>query len=360
MSGGGWPPPSACASCRRGARTPWRAGSPSASGRRRPRRPEPGGRLAAPVGHLLRLPRRRAAHAVRLSPRPAARLLDRGLPAAAVAAGGDAGAGARYAGGIGEAHASPGADGHRVHDPDALPRRVAVPAARLLGGRHPVVAEPALRGSGGSRLDRRHDRLAGADRRRDPRRRSARARPRRLYRDLRAGRPAPGGRARVAPGRSRARRRAAHAGGGRTPRGLPHLLAQDRVSGRSGWPLDRGRDDRARPAHRSGALPGGAVSGAELFDTHTHLHFPEFADDLPAVLARARAAGVTRLVTIGTDVETSAAAIALAGREPGVWASVGIHPHDAEAADETAFAEIERLARAPRVVAIGEIGLDFF
>jgi len=102
------------------------------------------------------------------------------------------------------------------------------------------------------------------------------------------------------------------------------------------------------------------VSGAELFDTHTHLHFPEFADDLPAVLARARAAGVTRLVTIGTDVETSAAAIALAGREPGVWASVGIHPHDAEAADETAFAEIERLARAPRVVAIGEIGLDFF
>ena len=102
------------------------------------------------------------------------------------------------------------------------------------------------------------------------------------------------------------------------------------------------------------------MSGAELFDTHTHLHFPEFADDLPAVLARARAAGVTRLVTIGTDVETSAAAIALAGREPGVWASVGIHPHDAEAADETAFAEIERLARAPRVVAIGEIGLDFF
>jgi TatD DNase family protein len=102
------------------------------------------------------------------------------------------------------------------------------------------------------------------------------------------------------------------------------------------------------------------VSAPELFDTHAHLHFPEFAGDLPAVLARARAAGVRRLLTIGTDVETTAAAIALAGREEGVWASAGIHPHDAAAADEAAFAEIERLAGAPGVVAIGEIGLDFF
>ena len=102
------------------------------------------------------------------------------------------------------------------------------------------------------------------------------------------------------------------------------------------------------------------ASAPELFDTHAHLHFPEFADDLPAVLERARAAGVRRLVTIGTDVATSAAALALAGREPGVWATAGIHPHDAAEADETAFAEIERLAADPRVVAIGEIGLDFF
>jgi TatD DNase family protein len=102
------------------------------------------------------------------------------------------------------------------------------------------------------------------------------------------------------------------------------------------------------------------VSAPELFDTHAHLHFPDFADDLPAVLERARAAGVTRLLTIGTDVPTSTAAIALAEREPGVWASVGIHPHDAAEADEAAFAEIERLAAAPRVVAVGEVGLDFF
>jgi TatD DNase family protein len=98
----------------------------------------------------------------------------------------------------------------------------------------------------------------------------------------------------------------------------------------------------------------------DLFDTHAHLHFPEFAGDLDEVLARARAAGVARLLTIGTDVETSRAAVALAARLPEVWATVGIHPHDAAAADEAAFAELERLLAAPRVVAVGEIGLDHF
>jgi len=103
-----------------------------------------------------------------------------------------------------------------------------------------------------------------------------------------------------------------------------------------------------------------SVSVPELFDTHAHLHFPDFDQDLPAALERARAAGVRRLVTIGTDAATSAAALALAAREPGVWAAAGIHPHDAAAADETAFAEIERLAGDSRVVAVGEIGLDFY
>jgi TatD DNase family protein len=102
------------------------------------------------------------------------------------------------------------------------------------------------------------------------------------------------------------------------------------------------------------------VSPPELFDTHTHLHFPEYADDRAAVLARARAAGVGGMVTIGTDLAASRAAIALASEEPDVWASVGVHPHDAAAADEGALAEIEGLAQAPRVVAVGEIGLDFF
>jgi len=102
------------------------------------------------------------------------------------------------------------------------------------------------------------------------------------------------------------------------------------------------------------------VIAPELFDTHAHLHFPEFAGDLDAVLARARVAGVRGMVTIGTDVATSRAAAALAEREPDVWAAVGIHPHEAADADEEALAEIERLASAPRVVAIGETGLDFF
>lgn len=84
----------------------------------------------------------------------------------------------------------------------------------------------------------------------------------------------------------------------------------------------------------------------DLFDTHAHLHFPEFAGDLDEVLARARAAGVGRMVTIGTDVETSRAAVALAAREPDVWASVGIHPHEASGADAAVLAEIERLAAA--------------
>jgi TatD DNase family protein len=98
----------------------------------------------------------------------------------------------------------------------------------------------------------------------------------------------------------------------------------------------------------------------DLFDTHAHLHFPGFDEDRAAVLERARAAGVRRMVTIGTDAETTRAALALAEREADVWATAGVHPHDAAESDEAAQAEVERLAAEPRVVAIGEIGLDFF
>jgi TatD family hydrolase len=119
----------------------------------------------------------------------------------------------------------------------------------------------------------------------------------------------------------------------------------------------RHRAGRRRPrAHRN--LPGALM--AELFDTHAHLHFPEFVDDLDAVIARARDAGVNGMLTIGTDVETSRAAIAIASREPDVWAAVGVHPHEAADATEDVIAEIEKLASAPRVVAVGEIGLDYF
>jgi TatD DNase family protein len=97
-----------------------------------------------------------------------------------------------------------------------------------------------------------------------------------------------------------------------------------------------------------------------LVDTHAHLHDPAFDEDRLAVIARARAAGVAGFLTIGTDVATSDAAVALAAAEPDVYAAVGIHPHDASTADEAALARIAALARAPRVVAVGEIGLDYY
>ena len=98
----------------------------------------------------------------------------------------------------------------------------------------------------------------------------------------------------------------------------------------------------------------------DLFDTHAHLHFADFDDDRDALLARAREAGVRRMLTVGTEPASSRAAVALAAREADVWATVGIHPHDAGTADAAALAEIERLAAEPRVVALGEIGLDYF
>ncbi len=98
-----------------------------------------------------------------------------------------------------------------------------------------------------------------------------------------------------------------------------------------------------------------------LFDTHAHLHFPEYASDLEAVLSRARDAGIVGMVTIGTDRETNVAAVALAEQRPDVYATVGIHPHDAAEATDADFEALEAFARSSaKVVAFGEMGLDFF
>jgi len=103
------------------------------------------------------------------------------------------------------------------------------------------------------------------------------------------------------------------------------------------------------------------MTSPPLFDTHAHLHFPELVEDLDGVLERARAAGVTGMVTIGTDRETNPAAVALAERLDSVHATVGIHPHDAAEATPADFEAMERLARgSAKVVALGEMGLDFF
>jgi TatD DNase family protein len=97
-----------------------------------------------------------------------------------------------------------------------------------------------------------------------------------------------------------------------------------------------------------------------LIDTHCHLdgeYFPEGPDE---TLARARSAGVTGFVCVGVgSLLQTQAALALAARRPDVWATVGVHPHDAASCDGALEAELARLAAAPRVVAIGEIGLDF-
>ena len=98
-----------------------------------------------------------------------------------------------------------------------------------------------------------------------------------------------------------------------------------------------------------------------LIDTHAHLDFPDFADDLDAVVARAREAGVTRIITIGTGLETSARAIALTERFPGVvFAAVGVHPNHAHEERPDFIGPLRELAKHPGVVAIGEIGIDHF
>ena len=97
-----------------------------------------------------------------------------------------------------------------------------------------------------------------------------------------------------------------------------------------------------------------------FFDTHAHLDYPEFSAELPQVLERARAAGITRVISIGTDLESSQRAIALAEQFDAVFAVAGWHPtHALEAPDDLRPALLD-LARHPKVVAIGETGLDYY
>jgi TatD DNase family protein len=99
-----------------------------------------------------------------------------------------------------------------------------------------------------------------------------------------------------------------------------------------------------------------------LFDSHAHVDGPEFDVDRDEVLARARAAGVERIAVIGAVGDPSSAerAVALAERDPHIWATVATHPHDVAQMTPAWWATHERLARHPRVVAIGETGLDYY
>ena len=119
------------------------------------------------------------------------------------------------------------------------------------------------------------------------------------------------------------------------------------------------------PAHRPG---GGALSRRRaperlpgLVDSHVHLQHSRFDGDREAVIARAEAAGLVRLLVPGWDLASSEAALELAARHPGIiQAAVGIHPHDAEGMNEAGWAQLEAMTADPTTHAVGEIGLDYF
>ena len=96
-----------------------------------------------------------------------------------------------------------------------------------------------------------------------------------------------------------------------------------------------------------------------FYDTHAHLDYPEFAQELPEVIARARAAGISKIISIGTDLDSSQRAIKLAEQFPNVFAVVGWHPSHADQAPADLRPALRELARHPKVVALGETGLDY-
>lgn len=102
----------------------------------------------------------------------------------------------------------------------------------------------------------------------------------------------------------------------------------------------------------------GSAGLSPLVDSHAHMADRSLADDLAGVLGRARDAGVIQVIAIGTTAANSASVVAMASTRPGIFAAVGVHPNDAAGAAPDDWPRIVELARRPRVVAIGETGLD--
>jgi len=96
----------------------------------------------------------------------------------------------------------------------------------------------------------------------------------------------------------------------------------------------------------------------ELIDTHCHLTFEQLAGDVEAVAERSKASGVVGWITVGTDIPQNRKAIELAGKFENMYATVGIHPHDAKDVTAQTLTELKELAQSEKVVAIGETGLD--
>lgn len=97
-----------------------------------------------------------------------------------------------------------------------------------------------------------------------------------------------------------------------------------------------------------------------FYDTHAHLHYPDYEKDLPQAIERAQAAGISRIIAVGIDLPSSERAVQLAERFPCIYATVGWHPTHANEAPEDLRAALHSLARHPKVVAIGETGLDYY
>ena len=97
-----------------------------------------------------------------------------------------------------------------------------------------------------------------------------------------------------------------------------------------------------------------------MIDSHSHIYTKRFQEDQPEVIERAREQGLTQLLQVGCNLEDSHKVIELAKQTPGIYASVGVHPHDADTWDAEVRSEMEQLIKDPKVVAYGEIGLDFY
>jgi TatD DNase family protein len=96
-----------------------------------------------------------------------------------------------------------------------------------------------------------------------------------------------------------------------------------------------------------------------FYDTHAHLDYPDYRDDFAEVMARAQAAGITKMISIGTSLDSSERAIRLAEKYPAIYAAIGWHPSDAMKAPSDLRPALREMCRHPKVVALGEVGLDY-
>jgi TatD DNase family protein len=119
---------------------------------------------------------------------------------------------------------------------------------------------------------------------------------------------------------------------------------------------------QGKPPLQSLEVREARASTVEIIDSHAHLEFPQFDEDRAAMLERARAAGVGTLLAIGsgTGPDRLNAAIPFAEEYDWIYATIGIHPHEAQLATEEHFARLDELAKHPRVIAWGEMGLDYY